>query len=895
MINIKVHTCFLGHTGYAYHARSFTTALSKYRNVRVRNFTYDDNWEDYLTEHQKSLVIEQTLTDNDGERKDYPALWKNEIEYFEPDVDIVLMENNHHYYFDQSKYKGKIKIAYLVWESTLLDKDFFNHLIKNFDYFFCPSSWQKECMVRQGWDENKIFIVPEGVDKNLLPINNKKYLQSSHKFRFFLTGRWEYRKSTTEIISSFLKEFVNEDNVELVCSVDNPFCKEGLSTEQKLIKENFVSNKVKIIHFPDREVYIKLMQYAHCHLSCSRSEGWGLTISDAIACGTPTIYAHNTAPIDFAFDIGIPVSSNKKIPFENLGYYYEPDFTELQKKMRYIYENFEKEKTKALKHSPVFKSRYSWDVAASTALNILDSIKNPNRTNQRKKFVFVNFDSPSLGDNIAWMPYVEEFRKVNDVNVVLYSKWKNLFEKEYDDIIFTDNIDTCVEIKYCSEKIELIYNHNDLEKSFKENGLQGFASKILGFKSFKELKPKIHILNKTRSNCKKYVCIGTQSTCQAKYWTKEGWEKIIQYLKALDYEILCIDKYSSFGIENHMNDIPEGCIDKTGDVDIQERITDIINCDFFIGLSSGLSWLAWALNKPVVMISGFSNPSSEFFTPYRVFNENVCNSCWNDENCKFDRNDWLWCPRNKNFECSKNITPKMVEKKIDMLIEAERPTKETPIFSEDGRLLSSYETLENEINTYSCYQNFVKVEKGDTVLDLGCSNGIFYFTNKYLDIDYVGVEASIDCVKNFYEKLGKNDNPVVLNLFLENRLCIEKFKSIFHDTLAKDVNSITFSSLFKLINKKIDFLKFDIEGYEKLFLRDDYDLFKENVKKFSGEIHFTDDLAFGRHEACKTLEKIKNDNDIIFKLYSIDALDITNSFWSNKNYYTEIIIEGFVK
>ena len=164
-----------------------------------------------------------------------------------------------------------------------------------------------------------------------------------------------------------------------------------------------------------------------------------------------------------------------------------------------------------------------------------------------------------------------------------------------------------------------------------------------------------------------------------------------------------------------------------------------------------------------------------------------------------------------------------------------------------------------------------------------------------MDIDYVGVEASIDCVKNFYEKLGKNDNPVVLNLFLENRLCIEKFKSIFHDTLAKDVNSITFSSLFKLINKKIDFLKFDIEGYEKLFLRDDYDLFKENVKKFSGEIHFTDDLAFGRHEACKTLEKIKNDNDIIFKLYSIDALDITNSFWSNKNYYTEIIIEGFVK
>ena len=197
--------------------------------------------------------------------------------------------------------------------------------------------------------------------------------------------------------------------------------------------------------------------------------------------------------------------------------------------------------------------------------------------------------------------------------------------------------------------------------------MQKVASDIFNLQ-FEEKKPKIFVKNTTSKYKKKYVCIGTQSTCQAKYWTKEGWEKIIQYLKSLDYEVVCIDKYYSFGIENYMNDIPEGCIDKTGDIDIQERITDIVNCDFFIGLGSGLSWLAWALNKPVVMISGFSNPSSEFFTPYRVFNENVCNSCWNDESCEFDKSDWLWCPRNKNFECSKNITPYMVKEKIDMLI-----------------------------------------------------------------------------------------------------------------------------------------------------------------------------------------------------------------------------------
>ena len=117
-----------------------------------------------------------------------------------------------------------------------------------------------------------------------------------------------------------------------------------------------------------------------------------------------------------------------------------------------------------------------------------------------------------------------------------------------------------------------------------------------------------------------------------------------------------------------MNYIPKNAINKTGDFPLQERITDIHNCEFFIGLGSGLSWLAWALNKPVVLISGFSNPISEFQTPYRVFNEKVCNSCWNDLDENFDASNWLWCPRGKKFECSSQITPEMVIEKINLLV-----------------------------------------------------------------------------------------------------------------------------------------------------------------------------------------------------------------------------------
>ena len=83
----------------------------------------------------------------------------------------------------------------------------------------------------------------------------------------------------------------------------------------------------------------------------------------------------------------------------------------------------------------------------------------------------------------------------------------------------------------------------------------------------------------------------------------------------------------------------------------------------FVGLSSGLSWLAWAAGAPVVMISGFTHPTNEFATPYRVINWHTCNSCWNDDTAPFDaadRTDFLWCPRHKDtprmFECSRLIT-----------------------------------------------------------------------------------------------------------------------------------------------------------------------------------------------------------------------------------------------
>lgn len=273
-------------------------------------------------------------------------------------------------------------------------------------------------------------------------------------------------------------------------------------------------------------------------------------------------------------------------------------------------------------------------------------------------------ESNSLGDTIAWVPVVNQFAIENKCKINLFSPFKNLFSSRYPLINFYDyHQKTAIQ----SNDFYSLGCFSDLD--LKSCSLQEMASKILNIKH-KEILPKINIdFSKPRSFDKKYVCIATQSTAQCKYWNNPtGWFKIVDYLKFLGYEVVCIDKHKYYGIEGRMNTIPRNCIDKTGDFPIEDRINDIYHCDFFIGLSSGLSWLAWAVRKPVVIISGFTDPKLEFNTPYRVHNKNVCNSCWNDENLSFDRSNWLWCPRNKNFECSREITFEMVREKVNQCI-----------------------------------------------------------------------------------------------------------------------------------------------------------------------------------------------------------------------------------
>lgn len=383
-IKVRAHTSYLGHTGYASHARGFFRSLSRFCDLRIRNFNWDSgqNLSKYVNSIDLEILDQITLTGADNQRFDYPIQdigefqsigFKNRPDGFIPDVDIVLIEPSHYYFFEE--YRAKTKIAYTVWESTEVSEVFLN-IIKKFDAVWVVSQWHKDCLIKQGVDSDKVWVVPEGVDSDFNPDNQYPKVDeyNDNRFKFLFFGRWDYRKSVPEIIKSFLEEFSPEEPVDLVLSADNPFSIDGLSsTEERLEKNGLVDNRIKVKHFPSREEYLSYLHNGHAMITCARSEGWNIPLCEAIAAGIPVTYSDWGAQLEFCQGIAcpvkivgeFPVSSGKGLIFENgydfPGNYCLPDYNDLKLVLRRIYSDYFTEKDKALQYSKILRDKFNWD------------------------------------------------------------------------------------------------------------------------------------------------------------------------------------------------------------------------------------------------------------------------------------------------------------------------------------------------------------------------------------------------------------------------------------------------------------------------------------------------------------------------------------------------------
>ena len=306
------------------------------------------------------------------------------------------------------------------------------------------------------------------------------------------------------------------------------------------------------------------------------------------------------------------------------------------------------------------------------------------------------FSTSTLGDTISWVAYAEEFRKIHRCNLTLHCSFSKIFKESYPEINFIErdvwvwgeiekekwyasflvmygitvedqkNQITRMQRNFENKRGPLYVDGLDVHDKFKTPRhphsipLASIGSDALGLEE-KEIRTRIKNTNPSeRPIQEKYICISEFASADGlKLWNnKIGWETLVQKLQSLGYKVVSISKEKSN---------IKGIIKRNGPIDLEERIWYLHHCEFFIGVSSGLSWLAWACGKKVVMISGATMEFNEFEKDnIRIINKDSCHGCWNsiEHRNKFACFHASFCPENKNFECTRKISPSYVLEEI---------------------------------------------------------------------------------------------------------------------------------------------------------------------------------------------------------------------------------------
>lgn len=266
--------------------------------------------------------------------------------------------------------------------------------------------------------------------------------------------------------------------------------------------------------------------------------------------------------------------------------------------------------------------------------------------------VLLHIDSFCLGDTICWGSFVPAFlahHKPSRLYVTTF--WPELFEST-DRVVFLDAVGE--EVQECDKFISAGYNKSDLNHV--RYGMFWAARESMGVPQ--QAAPDLTFFKKHEfSRRSDKITIAPESKKRIARWDylgNYGWQEVVDRLNSGGFEVHNVSHEQALmlrGVHPHH-----------GDDDIGTALRHICESRIFIGLGSGLAWLAWANRIPVVMIAGFTKPFMEF-PCYRVINPHACFGCFNVfANVSSPCPIFQGTPRSN--ECHNSITPDMVMSQV---------------------------------------------------------------------------------------------------------------------------------------------------------------------------------------------------------------------------------------
>lgn len=298
---------------------------------------------------------------------------------------------------------AEVKIAYLPVEttsvpdkknSTLESEDWITNINKYIDYVWVYTTHGKEVLETYGL--KNVYVIPCGYDEHLfnkeyeIKIDFSKITDSYTKttvpidentFIFMFCGHAQKRKNFETMLQAYLEEFEEHENVVFITkSYDGGEVHKIILDEMEKASEKKSSLPKHLYIYEDTSPELIPQYYytANCMVQCSRAEGFGLPIVEAMAMGTPSIAVQWGGPKDFVTQENsflVPynlVESDYHVQSKQMkSFWAEVEFDKLKNIMRFAFENPKICKKKGL----VGKENMKYWTSRYCALSVIEFFK----------------------------------------------------------------------------------------------------------------------------------------------------------------------------------------------------------------------------------------------------------------------------------------------------------------------------------------------------------------------------------------------------------------------------------------------------------------------------------------------------------------------------------------
>ena len=166
---------------------------------------------------------------------------------------------------------------------------------------------KKDVVSMLNTDSDKVATIPNGVDAQFRVISSDriwsrkhKHTASSEEICLLNVGSTHQRKNIFTILK-VLETLIKKGIPVRLWKVGSDFTAE----QQAYIRDRQLESQITCLGYPDRETLIELYNAADLLLAPSLYEGFGLTILEAMACGTPVVTSNVSSVPEVVGDAAI--------------------------------------------------------------------------------------------------------------------------------------------------------------------------------------------------------------------------------------------------------------------------------------------------------------------------------------------------------------------------------------------------------------------------------------------------------------------------------------------------------------------------------------------------------------------------------------------------------------